>query len=152
MFALLEGERGLRSKKPNSQSSSQRINETSTREIYFRIFSAQGKRSWESDGILRTDFGAGLALNALREIGLPRILRNGSHGTLLLAFQTFIAILTNPALEKPQGRDEAQKSSQWAKVTAPETWNQPIKENDPSENQKRDSRHIINRLKIVEVR
>jgi hypothetical protein len=111
MFALLEGERGLRSQKSNPQSSSQRINETSTREIYFRIFSAQGKRSWKSDGILRTDFGAGLALNALREIGLSRIFRNGPHGTLLLAFQTFIAILTNPAFEKPQGRDEAQKSS-----------------------------------------
>jgi hypothetical protein len=101
MFTLLEGERGLRSEKSNSKSSSHRINKTSARKIYFRIFSAQGKRSPESDGILWTDFSAGLALNAFREIGLPRVFGNGSHGTLLLAFQTFIAILTNPAFKKP---------------------------------------------------
>jgi hypothetical protein len=85
-------------------------------------------------------------------MGLPRIFRNGPHRTLLLTFQTFIAVLIDSAFKKPQGGDEAQKGPQWAEVTAPETRNQPIEENDPSKNQEGDSRHIINRLDIVEVR
>ena len=86
--------------KPNCQSSSQRIEESSTGKIDLRIFSTYRKRGRKSDRILWADFGAGPALDAFRKTGSPWIFSDSSHGTGFLAFQTFIAIFIDPALEK----------------------------------------------------
>jgi len=80
------------------------------------------------------------------------ILCDRSHGTGPLAFQTFVAIFIHSTFEKPKRRDQAEKSSQWAEIAAPKTWDETIEDNDPSKDQEGDGRHIIDRLKIVEVR
>jgi hypothetical protein len=91
-------------------------------------------------------------LDAFREAGLFRILRNRPHRAGLLAFQTLVAVLIDSTLENPNRGDQAEQSSQRTKIAAPETLDDTIENDDPSEDEERDSGHIIDRLKIVLVR
>ena len=107
VFTLLEGKRGLHGQKPDSQSAGQGIEESSTGKIDLGILSADCKRSRKSDRILGTDFCTCPALNTFRKTGSPRIFGDRSHGTGFLAFQALVTLLADPALEKPERRDEA---------------------------------------------
>jgi hypothetical protein len=151
-FALPEGERSPRRQKPNSQSPSQGIDEPSARKIYSRIFSAYGKGNRKSDGVLRTDFNAGPALDAFWEMTRFWILRNRPHGTGLPAFQTFIALLADLPFEKAQWRNQTEESSQRTKIAAPEARSDKVESNDPSEDEERDGGHIKYGLKKMQVR
>jgi hypothetical protein len=85
-------------------------------------------------------------------MGSPWIVCDSTHGASLLAFQTFITIFTNPALEKPKRRDQAEKGSQWTKISAPKARDQTVEKEDSSKYEECDGSHIIDRLKIMEVR
>jgi hypothetical protein len=68
-----------------------------------------------------------------------------------LALQAFIAILIDSSLENSKRGDQAEKSPQRTKITAPEARDKTIQENNSPEDQERDGSHIINRLKIMKV-
>ena len=91
------------------------------------------------------------ALNAFRGMGFEGIVINGSHHAGLLADPTLIAVLANPAFEETQGRDQAEQGAQGTEGAAPKPWSQTIEGNDPPKDQKRDGRHVIERLRIAGV-
>jgi hypothetical protein len=84
-------------------------------------------------------------------MGFDRVFVDRSHRTCFLANQTLIAILADPALIEPQGRDQAEQGAQGTEITAPKPWSQAIKGNDSPKDQKGNGRHIIDRLRTVNV-
>ena len=116
------------------------------------IFSSHRKRSWKGDRLLRADLCALLALDAFRGTGFQRVFSNRPHGAGLLTDHALIAVLADPALKNPQGRDQAEQGAQGTEVAAPEPRGQAIEGDDSPKDQERQGRHIIDGLRIVKVR
>jgi len=85
-------------------------------------------------------------------MGFERIFVDRPHGTCFLANQTFITVLVDPSFKDTQGGDETEQSAQRAEITAPKPRREAIESNDSSEDQHCDDGHVVDRLRIVEVR
>jgi hypothetical protein len=98
---------------------------------------------------LRADVNTSPTLDTFGEASCFGILWNRSHGTGLLAFQTFIARFAYPPLEKTQRRNKTEKGSQGAEIAAPESGSNEVEGDDSSEDEECDGGHIKDRLKKV---